>query len=63
MGLVDRIIRFTAIDLLLGFSFMGYEISMMYATIAFVLSAVLALGILLAYSPVYHYLGISTLEN
>lgn len=63
LGLTDRIIRFVAIDLLLGFSFMGFEIPMLYANIAFLLSIALLLTIITGYSPVYQILGISTSEK
>lgn len=63
IGITDRIIRFVAIDLLLGFSFMGFDIPMYYATIAFVLSMALVLTIITAYSPLYHLFEISTLEK
>lgn len=63
LGITDRIIRFVAIDLLLGFSFMGFDIPMVYATVAFVWSIILILTIITGYSPVYHLLGISTQEK
>ncbi len=63
VGITDRIIRFVVIDLLLGFSFMGFEIPMIYATTAFVMSIVLAIPMIFGYSPLYHLIGISTIEK
>lgn len=62
LGITDRIIRFVAIDLLLGFSFMGFDIPPSLAILAFGLSMTLAITIVFGYSPVYHALGISTRE-
>ncbi len=63
LGITDRIIRFVAIDLLLGFSFLGYDIPMYWANTAFVISAFLAITIIIAYSPIYHLFNISTIEK
>lgn len=63
LGITDRIIRFVAIDLLLGFSLMGYDIPPHLANAAFIISAFLALTIILAYSPIYHLFHISTVEK
>ena len=63
IGITDRIIRFVAIDLLMGFSLSGLEVSAVYTNAAFLLSIGLALTILTAYSPIYHLLGIKTTEE
>ena len=60
IGISDRIIRFVAFDLLIGASFMGFEIPMWAATISFVISLSLVFTVVTGYSALYHLLGIST---
>lgn len=62
IGITDRIIRFVAFDLLLGLSFLGFDIPPTLALWSFGLSMALGLTIILGYSPIYHLLGISTRE-
>ena len=63
LGISDRIIRFVAIDFLLGFSFLGYEIPEIYATLAFIGSFYLAITMIIGYDPIYHLFGIDTRDE
>jgi hypothetical protein len=63
IGITDRIIRFVVIDVLLGLSFLGQDIPPYLATAAFIISILLAITIIIAYSPIYHVIGISTIEE
>jgi hypothetical protein len=63
LSAIDRIVRFVIVDLLLGMSYLGEEIPMILAKIAFILSLILIVTIIVGYSPVYHILGISTREK
>jgi hypothetical protein len=63
VGITDRIIRFVAIDLLLGLSFLGFEIPMEYATVAFITAVIIGLPMIFGYSLVYQLMGWSTREE
>ncbi|MBT8230222.1 MAG: DUF2892 domain-containing protein [Saprospiraceae bacterium] len=63
VGVVDRIIRFVAMDLLLGFTLMGFEIPGYLTNICFIISIYLGFTVLFGLSPIYHFLKISTIEE
>lgn len=63
LGMSDRIVRFVAIDLLLGFSFLGYDIPEIYATLAFIGSFYLAVTMIIGYDPFYHIFGYSSQDE
>ena len=63
IGITDRIIRFVAMDLLLGISFLGIEIPPIYGTWAFIISVLLIWSIVTGYSLVYRMFGLSTVEE
>ena len=63
VGITDRIVRFVAVDLLLGISLMGMDVPAFLANAAFVLSIGLVITIIFGYSPLYHLLGLSTIKD
>ncbi len=63
VGIIDRIIRFTAVDLLLGFSFLGFDIPLFYANLAFILAIIIAIPMIFGYSFLYQILGRSSREK
>lgn len=63
VGITDRIIRFTAVDLLLGFSFLGFDIPFAYANLAFILAIIIALPMIFGYSLIYQIMAWSSLEK
>jgi hypothetical protein len=60
LSVEDRIIRFVLFDMLLGVSFLGFEIPEIFHMISFVLSIYLLFTIITGYSIFYQILGIST---
>ena len=60
VGISDRIIRFVFFDLLLGASFMGFDIPPMIAYIAFPLAVYLLITVIFGYSPLYSILKLNT---
>ena len=63
IGISDRIIRFVAFDLLIGASFMGFEVPMWVATVSFIIGMSLIFTVITGYSALYHILGISTRDE
>ena len=63
IGISDRIVRFVLTDLLLGASLAGMDIPSYLSTLIFFGALLTGVSIVTAYSPIYHILGVDTLDE
>lgn len=63
VGIVDRIIRFVAMDLILGFTLIGNEIPPFLSNLCFIIAIYLGFTVLFGLSPLYRLFKFSTIEQ
>lgn len=64
VGITDRLIRFVAVDLLLGISYLGTEQDpILLSSIAFITSIIIMFPLITGYSILYRLFNISTRGN
>lgn len=63
IGVTDRIIRFVLFDIIIGLSYLDFNIPPALSMVMFVVVMILLLTVIFGYSLLYQLLGISTREK